>query len=391
MIKMENKENFQDMYIFNDLNKMNVAQIKDILRRKKLPLVGKKDDLVDRLWSVTVDGLFPDQNDNETDAGGSDEITISTVTPNKKRKVPVKEELLNKEEYYVQEINDLSKHKLKDILKSHNLPSYGNKDSLIDRVLKYMPTKVPQGTQSISKSNFLEDPINKESFTRDDLKDLMVSDLKEILKKHNLIVTGKKEDLIERILSDVTNDDNATDDMDVSTTVGTTIKTVSNDKKEKHVYKLDENILNQENFTNDELEKFNKDALKQILASKGFTTTGTKEQLIERIMKFIPLNEYEDVKDITYSRDSGELKFTIALAYHNTKCIRCEQTIDQGRTIIFFNERNKKSGRYLKRRYHIECFCRYRPISISRFEDVRWENTSEKDIAKFKTLFNKYL
>ena len=50
-----------------------------------------------------------------------------------------------------------------------------------------------------------EELLNKIKYTNDDINGLHVDQLKQILKKHSLHVTGKKEELIDRILTSIPN------------------------------------------------------------------------------------------------------------------------------------------------------------------------------------------
>jgi len=371
-------------YTLDELNELSLTQMKEILKKKNLKVGGSKEELINRIISSS-----PSDDNTDDDEGTISTATVTvTPTPTKKRKITISDELLNKEEYFDEDIEGLNTDELKEILKRHKLPSSGLKDVLIERILNEIPT-TEKSKLKISQE-LSDDLLTKKSFTKTDVKDLNVFNLKKILKHNNLTLTGLKEDLIKRIINNFPNDndDDATDDMDVSMTIGTKkVEPKSSSKKEKFTW--DDKYLTQEKFSLDELEKFSKDNLRSILSSRHLSTTGKREDVTNRIINCIPLPEYGDVENVIYEYDSENINtpYTADLASHGqSKCKRCDELIQQGRPRIYFRNTDKKLS------YHAECFCRYKPNNITRFENIKWAaDSSPQELAKVKELFNKFL
>eukprot|EP00122_Pirum_gemmata_P019687 Pgem_evm1s18423 len=130
------------------LNYLTVENLKDICKKKKLLVIGRKDDIIDRL----VDDKL--------------------------------------------EINDLNVEYLKKILKELDLKVSGNKDELIQRLMLVSEKKSKSPEANLRKLSKPTSPTPSSS------PKVTVSDLKAICKERGLMVSGKKDDLIKRLLND---------------------------------------------------------------------------------------------------------------------------------------------------------------------------------------------
>lgn len=104
---------------------------------------------------------------------------------------------------------------LKEILKELELKLSGKKEDLINRILENVEEewKPPIIEPTITKTSTLGTPLLVSDYTTETLKKLKVSELKQILKDMGLKVSGKKDDLVDRILTGGTNKPPIPDDM----------------------------------------------------------------------------------------------------------------------------------------------------------------------------------
>jgi hypothetical protein len=238
--------------------------------------------------------------------------------------------LLEKEAFTFDDVKDLKILDMKNVLRHHKLPLKGNKEDLQNRMINEIPNDDNTDVENVTpaKKQRKEHPVdmillNKEEYFDDDIKDLHVDQLKKILKKHGRQVTGKKNELMERILSIGTEDDASTVDMDVE-----------NDKLPGDVEDDSGDILERDEYDKEFLLKLSTKQLKAILIGRGLKNTGIKSELIERIIELIPMPEYEPpTTGITYDDDpTHSITFSVKQAEKSgTTCRRCNEEIDQGR------------------------------------------------------------
>jgi len=127
------------------------------------------------------------------------------------------EGLLSKDTYEEKDINELKKHDLERILKHHGISARGTKDELQVRILNISSNDDEALTDTAASTPHKkkrerkepeavsEELLNKKKYLNKDIDGLHVDQLKQILKKNNLHVTGKKEELIDRILTSIPN------------------------------------------------------------------------------------------------------------------------------------------------------------------------------------------
>lgn len=157
-------------YTKEQLEKMLVPELKDILKRKKMNVMGRKKDLVLRIMGA---------------AGSKTKSKSKTVAQIIASKIV--EKLYTKDD-----LDKMTVQELKELLLKAGLTYELNKNELIDRILKAGVKKV------ISKP--LSQPRGSVQYVEDELRKKRVASLQEILKKKKLKVGGRKSQIIKRIL-----------------------------------------------------------------------------------------------------------------------------------------------------------------------------------------------
>lgn len=307
--------------------------------------------------------------------------------------------LLEKDSFTNEDVRDLNNKILKDILRHHKLSLQGNKEDLKRRILNDIPnennnnTDVEMITPKKRKEHDIdEDLLNKQEFTNDDIKDLHVDQLKKILKKHDIKTSGRKDELIDRILNTISPPDDAfddavTEDMDV----GLEKLPIEEEQEEDDDEPTNgvNDILDRDEYDEGFLVNLNIKQLRTILIGRGLKSSGLKEELIERCLSQIPMPAYEPpTTGISYDEDPHSITFTVKQADKcGIPCKRCNQEIDQGRLKVVYTSKKKKNSSM-----HIECFCRYPPAGVmgKPFESLIFEDSEEAHVNEMEQVYNNY-
>lgn len=152
-------------YTKEQLEKMLVPELKNILKQKKLNVAGRKKDLVMRILG-----------------GSKSKSKTAQIIASK-----IVEELYTKDD-----LDKMTEQQLKDLLVRVGLTYELSKNELIDRILKAKVKKV------ISKPR--SQPRGSIQYNEIELKKKRVASLQEILKQRKLKAGGRKSQIIKRIL-----------------------------------------------------------------------------------------------------------------------------------------------------------------------------------------------
>jgi len=186
---------------------------------------------------------------------------------------------------------------------------------------------------------------NDDDISLESLEKMKVSQLKDILRKRGLAVSGNKSEIIERIVN--------------------------------------RNAMLQSNDIYEEIASLSITDLKRILSKHGLSITGKKSDLIERIKTCIPYAPYVCPENVSYADDHGcgsdGTKFSLELASTSSAfCRRCLEKIDQGRVKIFYTRNESVSNGWFqvqvesKKCYHTECFAAKPPRGIADYSDIKF-------------------
>jgi len=237
----------------------------------------------------------------------------------------------------VDNLETFTVNELKEILCNNKQPLAGTKSELIKRI---------RNDANIVIISNISNIINEDN--QNDLEKLKIPELKDILRKYNLLLSGTKSDMIERIIN------------------------------RSKAIELDND--------DDGLEKLTSPDLKDILRKYGLLQNGKRGELIQRIRYCIPFSPYippSTSDDINYADDHGcgtnGAKFSLKLAPTGTAmCRRCLIKIEQGRLKISYphlEEIGSWCGSRLleaEKSYHVECFACNPPRGIAEYSDINF-------------------
>lgn len=217
-----------------DLSKLTKDQLKDQLRTYNLKVGGNKDDLLARLQAAM---------------SGVPDPTVKSVALPKTAPKTVKKSVKNPTDKLTSVFRD-AEQKL-GVSLAVLLNVYGA-DDLYDQMMELV------GDRSESLPQQLEVP-STEGLNEAGLKEMTISDLKNILKSRGEKLAGKKDELIQRIL-------NPSPKQPVKSVVSVS------------------SPMDEAEWTEDTLKEMKMADLKNILKSRGEKLGGKKDELIERIL-----------------------------------------------------------------------------------------------------------
>lgn len=165
--------------------------------------------------------------------------------------------------FFKDNLNTLNKPDLTIILDANGLPTNGNKQQLIDRILENVPS-------AIAVLNLKEHDLRKECTPdiEETLKEFPNNKLVRILELKNIDAEGDKMSLINQIKS----------------------HTIDEDEINNLINQVDDEISN----LRGKLGRLKESQLKLILENNNLDSNGRKNQLITKIIKNLPISEIEN-------------------------------------------------------------------------------------------------
>lgn len=191
------------------LNQMTIPQLKDVLRQRGLKVGGKKQELVDRILAqgVVVHSprtVLPPLNPTvpynpppttlpTVQFTGPVDAPVAVPRASPRAVSPRARKKIVKGRTLKADMEALTIPQLKSILKKRKLKVSGNKAELVERVLKDTRKRRPKAQAGVKAP--------RGANRRADLEALPIPQLKNILRARQQKVSGKKAELVERILS----------------------------------------------------------------------------------------------------------------------------------------------------------------------------------------------
>jgi len=211
---------------------LTVEELKDLLEARKIPKTGNKDELIDKLQihlgnqksdqQVKMDKInkkiiataHKDHNLNgytsenvesyeeivSGDSDSSEDDDDSEESDSKKSDAfqEIKTDgILRK--FKRRDFDRLTMDDLKNLLEIRNISRTGNKDDLVYKLKSYLKSRKEEKRKNKDKVGKL---INKSKkiHKQQKLKEKTIDELKDLLKRKNLPVSGSKTELIERLI-----------------------------------------------------------------------------------------------------------------------------------------------------------------------------------------------
>ena len=203
----------QTLMNFSNFDDFTVEELKDLLEARQIPKSGNKDDLMLKLKLYLNEKIIKKQkiylNDSESDDFSDDSeeededeseeesgFSMSYPVPGNYVSSQSSDKMLSKLKRI--DLERFTNDELREILERRCISKTGNKDDLIDKLMMYFqPMRIKQKKPKPEKNKNLGKQSKK---IKKNLFEKTIDELKDMLYRKHLPVSGNKPDLIERLM-----------------------------------------------------------------------------------------------------------------------------------------------------------------------------------------------